>query len=406
MRRSPHFAPVALMLLVLVVDLAYLAARGPAIAGDTPRYVEGGHALFHGEGLTARQELHAGYIVFVGLFQLAGLGNTAIAVGHIVVTALATGAVYGLARRLGGPAAGVIAALLFGLNPELVRWTTYILPEAMYVAWMPIAVWLVERAATERRGTVPAALALVVLASVRPNGWVPALLAASYLIVRRLPSWRGRLAAIGAVVVLTAAAFAALPAGRGDTDTLFPGRLLQQGVVIWDYPPSYLHVARDPSVTNRDWPGFAKYAVRHPVDTARVLGARAVVEARQTRSYYSRGHNLITLAGVLLLWAGAAIGAVVYRREPLVWLIGLIVLAHLALIALTIADFDGRFGRHYFGLLAVVAGAGYAALIARRARPRPAAARAGGAADGATAREPAAAAPASGDGGARSRRTS
>ena len=35
------------------------------------------------------------------------------------------------------------------------------------------------------------------------------------------------------------------------------------------------------------------------------------------------------------------------------------------MIALTIADFDGRFGRHYFGLLAVLAGAGYATAAAR-----------------------------------------
>src|SRR4051812_40042520 len=89
--------PALLVLVVAAVDLAYLAAHGPALGGDTGRYVEGGQALFHGEGLTPRQELHAGYIVFVGLFQLAGLGLSAIAVGQIVVTALATAAVFALA---------------------------------------------------------------------------------------------------------------------------------------------------------------------------------------------------------------------------------------------------------------------------------------------------------------------
>jgi len=40
-------------------------------------------------------------------------------------------------------------------------------------------------------------------------------------------------------------------------------------------------------------------------------------------------------------------------------------------IALTIADFDGRFGRHYFGLLAVLAGAGYASATAHLGMGRP-----------------------------------
>src|SRR4051812_43081635 len=277
MTRLRRLSPATLVVLAVVaVDLAYLVARGPALGGDTPRYTGGAEALIHGERLSARAELHVGYILYVALFRLFGLGFSAIVVGHIVAMALGTAAVFSLGRRLGGTASGVVAGLLFGLNPELVRWSTYVLPEALYVAWLPVALWLVERAATDRRGTVPAAIGLVVLASLRPNGWLPALLMASYLIVRRLPAWRGRLVAIGAVVVATSAIFVALPAGRGDTDTVLPGLLLRQGAVIWDYQPSYVTVARDASVTDRQWPGFARYAMRHPVDSAHVLGARVV----------------------------------------------------------------------------------------------------------------------------------
>jgi hypothetical protein len=359
-------AAAAFLLVVLAVNLAYLAVHGAAVGGDTPRYVDGGHALFHGDGLSGRQALYFGYVVLVGLIQLAGLGLSGIVVAHILLTVAATAAVFALGRRLGGTWAGAIAAVLFGLNPELVRWNVYVLPEAPYVAWLPISTWLVERAAADRRGEAWAAISLVVLAALRPNGWIAALLLASYLIVRRLPSWRRRVAAIAAVVVAMSAVGAALPAGRGDTDTVLPGLLLRQGAVIWDYEPSYLAVAPDPTIRDRNWPGFVRYAARHPGDSARVLATRVVVEVRQTRPYYSTSHNLLTLAVIVVLYGTALLGAVVGRRVPLVWLIGLIVLAHLALIALTIADYDGRFGRHYFGLLAVLGGYGLATVLAGR----------------------------------------
>src|SRR4051812_43578283 len=198
-RGSPVLA--ALLLVVIALNVGYLAIHGTVDGGDTPRYVEGGHALFHGDGLSGRQALYAGYIVLVGLIQLAGLGSSAIPVAQIVLSVAATAAVFALGRRLGGPWAGAIAAVLFGLNPELIRWNVYVLPEAVYVAWLPISVWLVERAATDRRGEAWAGACLVVLASLRPNGWIPALVLAIYLILRRVPSWRRRVAGIGAVVV-------------------------------------------------------------------------------------------------------------------------------------------------------------------------------------------------------------
>src|SRR3954454_14397785 len=165
----------ALLVLALALNLAYLAIHGTVDGGDTPRYVQGGDALFHGDGLSGRQALYFGYIVLVGLIRLAGLGSSAIAVAQILLTVAATGAVFALARRLGGTWAGGIAAVLFGLNLELIQWNVYVLPEAPYVAWLPISVWLVERAASDRRGEAWAVMSLVVLASLRPNGWIPTL---------------------------------------------------------------------------------------------------------------------------------------------------------------------------------------------------------------------------------------
>jgi hypothetical protein len=121
--------------------------------------------------------------------------------------------------------------------------------------------------------------------------------------------------------------------------------------------------------------------VRHPGPSARDLVTRVAVEVRQTRPYYSPSHNLMTLAAIVVLYGAALLGFVLGIRIPLVRLIGLIVLAHLAVIAATIADYDGRFGRHYFGLLAVLGGYGLVTVVARgvartrsRGRSAPAAA--------------------------------
>lgn len=370
----------ALLVVVLAVSLALFAVQGPQIGGDTPRYTHAGEALFHGGGLTDREKLYVGYIAYVGLVQAAGLGNTGIVAGQILLTVLATAAAFSLARRLAGTGAGVIAAVLFGVNPEVVRWNLYVLPEAPYVAWLMIAVWAVDHAARDRRWVAPAVAALLLLASTRANGWLPAAIAGGYLILERLPSWRVRIAAIGAVVAVVAGLGAVLPARSDASQTLLPGLLLRQGAVIWHYEPSYLSVAPDPTVRDPNWPGFVAYTTRHPGDSTRVFAARIWTEVRQTRPYYAAAHNLVIAAWILVLYAGAAIGFVVGRREHVVWLIVLIVLAHFAVIAVTSADYDGRYGRHYFPLLAVVCGYGLATararLSARRRGPRTTAAAA------------------------------
>lgn len=356
---------------MLVADLLLLARQGVQIGGDTPRYVDGGDALVHGGSLTDRQKLYLAYVAAVGLAQAVGVGLTGVVVAQIVVGVAATLAAFSLARRLAGDAAGLIAAAVFGLNPEIVRWNLYVLPDAPYTGWLVIAVWAVERAARTRRGAAWAALALVALAGLRANGWVPAAIGAGYVVLHRVASMRARAAAIAAIVVVVAGLTAALPARTGASQTLLPGTLLREGQVIWDYQPSFLSVPRDPSVTDDNWPGFVEYTARHPLAAARVFAARVWVEARQTRPYYSTSHNAVTLAFVVVLYGGALAGFVTGRDQRLIRLIGLIVLAHLAMIAVTSADYDGRYGRHVFGLLAVVCGYGLARTLA------PAAARLG-----------------------------
>jgi hypothetical protein len=366
-----HLAIGALLAVVLVADLLLLARQGVQIGGDTPRYVDGGDALVHGGSLTDRQKLYLAYVAAVGLAQAVGVGLTGVVVAQIVVGVAATLAAFSLARRLAGDAAGLIAAAVFGLNPEIVRWNLYVLPDAPYTGWLVIAVWAVERAARTRRGAAWAALALVALAGLRANGWVPAAIGAGYVVLHRVASMRARAAAIAAIVVVVAGLTAALPARTGASQTLLPGTLLREGQVIWDYQPSFLSVPRDPSVTDDNWPGFVEYTARHPLAAARVFAARVWVEARQTRPYYSTSHNAVTLAFVVVLYGGALAGFVTGRDQRLIRLIGLIVLAHLAMIAVTSADYDGRYGRHVFGLLAVVCGYGLARTLA------PAAARLG-----------------------------
>src|SRR4051812_19287452 len=99
--RPGRWALAAFLLVVLAVNLAYLAVHGVALGGDTPRYVGGGDALFHGDGLDGRQALYAGYIVLVGLIRFAGLGLSGVVVAQILLAVAGTAAVFALARRLG-----------------------------------------------------------------------------------------------------------------------------------------------------------------------------------------------------------------------------------------------------------------------------------------------------------------
>jgi hypothetical protein len=356
------------------VNLGILAWSGVSSGGDTGIYLDGARQLMAGEPLTARQPSYLGYIVVVAFFTATGLGLVGLVVAQIAAATLAAAAVYRLAVAIGGSVAGVLAVLFFALDFETNRWHAYVLADSLYTSALAIAVWLVHDAGargSSARRRAGAAVVLIVAALIRPEGWFLIPAAAIYWVLRGVPANSGRALGVGAVALGCAALVIVLaPRLQGNVQAVGPGEMLRQGQTIWDYDGWRLSMP-DAAAADRADGGAADavaYALRHPVSTLRLMAARLFVHFAHVRPFFSTPHNLYSIAWLVPVYALAIYGAW-SASGPLVWWIAAAIGTQTLVVALTHADWDGRYLAHVLPIIYPFAGTGAALLIAR-SRPR------------------------------------
>jgi hypothetical protein len=366
-----RWAIVGLAVGFLGLNAALLLHTGIRLGGDSSRYIGGAEGLLRGRLRLGYYYWAFGtYTAVVAAMQATGAGLPGVVGFQIGVGAIAGLALASMAAALGGPLAGAVGAAFLLVNPDVARWHAYILTDSLYISAVVIAAWAVWRAA-ERRGAWYglALLLLIPAALLRPNGLVLLSVAGAFWLVRGAiaRNWAGvNLGGIAVAAVL----LVALSPRVHNTMGPIPGSLLRGGRVIYGESAFRREMPRDATAARRGWLADLGYVARHP-GASFALGARRVaVELAHVRPYYGRRHNLLIAAVLLPLYALASVGVVATWRHPLThWLLALVA-AHLLLVAATLADHDGRFLLHVLGPIAVLAGAGFAAL-ARRGKPRP-----------------------------------
>lgn len=371
MSKGERVAALGLAALFVAVNADVVLQEGVRLAPDSGRYTSGGEALADGEGLSSRQAIYAGYIALLAVGEWTGIGESGVVALQVLLCALAALALFDLGRALAGTRAGLLAALLFVVIPDLTRitgWQAYILPDASYAAMLAISLWAIHRAG-ERGGRWMATGVVVVLftASLRPQGWLLVPLAVGYWVLPRVAG-RGRragmAAAIAAVFVL---AVVLAPGFSSNSEEASPVESLTSGQVIYDSEDWRLTMpAGDGGPQDEGWGTALAYAANHPVAVSKLALARAGTELVHARPFYSSSRNAVLLAFVLLLYALAAVG--LWRRGGAVaWLCVAIVATHMALVAAFFADYDGRFLVHVLPAVALLAGLGGATLLRRPA---------------------------------------
>jgi hypothetical protein len=364
-RYAPYLVLTMVLLTSAAVVITWAVVGGVQFGSDSARYLEGGRRLLAGEPLPPKAANYIGYVVLVGVFDRVGLGAAGVIALQIVTAAMASLFLFDLGRRLAGPWAGVAAAALFGGHLDLVRWHTYLLTDSLYISGVVIFAWAAHRA-VEAGGYwygLGVALALVA-AAIRPNGWVLIPMVAVYWLLRCVRP-RGTAFAISVAVVIGFVVLVTFAPGlRAGVDQESPGRLLAQGVVIWGAPDTW--VAMPVGAGESEGIGAVlRYAAVHPLATAGVAIRRVGWELLHGRPYYSVAHNFLIAAVlgptyVLAVWGIRRAGA-----HPLgAWLVSLFA-AHLGIVALTFADYDGRFLLYGLPMLMVLAGVGTTSLLNR-----------------------------------------
>jgi 4-amino-4-deoxy-L-arabinose transferase-like glycosyltransferase len=345
------------VLLFLAVNLAMAVATGPRLGGDSPMYIDGAAALLEREPLTGRQPSYAGYIAVVAAVQAAGLGLEGLVALQVLAALAAAAAVYRIAIDLGGRAAGLLAVVLLAIDVETNRWHAYVLSDSLYASLLAGATWLTYvagRDTSRRGGRVALAAGLLVLAGVvRPEGWFVVPAAAVYWILSFTRKTRWRTLGIATVVAASAAlALMVAPRVSGNLQAVGPGEMLRAGQTIWDDDEWRLSMPEGPPVEPGESSATTaiRYALHQPADTAVLMLARVGVHVIHVRPFYSMAHNAVTVAWLLPVYLLGAVALWRLAASPLVRWVAAVLASQTLVVALTHADWDGRYLAHVLAL--------------------------------------------------------
>jgi 4-amino-4-deoxy-L-arabinose transferase-like glycosyltransferase len=353
---SPVAVAICLVLGSALVNLALLGWFGIQHGGDTARYLDGASNLLAGRPFQEKQTSYLGYVVAVAFFQSLGASTKGMVIFQIAVAALAALALYDLGRQLSGRFAGLLAAGLLIVNIDIARWHIYVLTDSLYISLVVLSTWFIHRAAEKAKWWYAGTAVLVLCAAfIRPNGWVIVPITAVYWIVRaRVRQWvKYGAAALTLLTFLAGTAF--IGSFRQGIQAEGPDMWLRQGVVIWQYNGWRVPMPVEPHDSEDGWVGSLGYPLRHPWPSARLAVGRVALELLHARPFYSATHNALVVIAVLMLYPLAVLGYLRLKSAPLARLMSAIIGSHMLIVALTFADWDGRFLLYVLPLICLFA---------------------------------------------------
>ncbi len=302
----PLFArhPVLLVLLVASgVRLVALAAAADAIPLlDERTYTQRAHALLDGRGFLGSYQSWVRHptgmlselpqypgawqppgqtVLMAGVMALSGRSVLAVKLVQVVLSTLSVALVYALGRAWFGARAGLAAAWLAALYPNLIAFSHYLWSETLFVFWLLLALVALTRSREEPPGVGDAVLGGVALglgALTRGTLFLFLPVLAAWLVWAHRRRWRlalGRAALAVAVATLLIVPWSvrntALHGGFVWIDTNAPYNLWRG-----NGPDTFAH-RNDPSTARYRWP-LSGIPIA-PVDNR--TGRRLVDEARR-----------------------------------------------------------------------------------------------------------------------------
>ena len=318
------------------------------LTGDSWRYIQGGHALLHGEPL---EDIHRSYLGYCLLYGIAGRGIVFL---HLAFALAALAALYNIGLRIGGQICALLAAALFALNPEFAAWHCAIMTESIYTSCVCInaflALWAMEKG---RAWRMPLVFAWILLtAFIRPTGWIqlPAILMLwCFALVPRL-QWK----VLCAVAIILGYVLCSVAFAEGGIQQQSPTIKLYSGEVVWCEDLWRVKMP-EADFTKTGLLDGVLYGLRHPIASGWLVIKRLGVMFLRIRPSYSFAHNLFLLAYHLPIALLGLAGIVLKRRLPQAWVIATMLAAHAFVVALTFNDNDGRFTLYFTPLLAIAA---------------------------------------------------
>lgn len=346
--------------LTAALSLGLWVVGGTRLGGDSRTYMDAADQLRLGSMVSG---VPAMYIAYVAV--LAAFSNIHLVVAfQIIVGAVAAVLLTSIATRRAAVAAFGVG--FFALNPDIVRWHTYILTDSLYISLMALTIWALWIAIDD---PVPMKLFLIVAfalcsALIRPTGWFVVIAALAFVVARsQSRRVRGTTALCGLGLFLL---LGVLPATHDRVAVARPGAKIAQGVVIPGDESTWISMPVS-EMDDEGVEGATAYLLQNPVAVARLSLARISTELVGIRSYYSPAHNLVIAAFLLPTYVLAATALWLGWRDPGVRWTSLIIAVHLVFIAVAFASYDARFLAYMLPGFALLAAIGIQELLRRRA---------------------------------------
>ena len=335
---------------VLVQVLFWRKFGGPHFVNDSARYLEYARGIAeHGYFELGHNLRYVLYPLFQSLWLRLGLGWPGIVAGQMVVSALATRAMYRGTRRLaqGGRGAAALATLAFIAWPDIQQFNVFLLTESLFISLVVLSFGAFTRVRRGRpRDWVLLLLMLALAALARPNGFLVGLAAALAGLdaLRRRPDHRAWRAALLGLVLLAPLLWMAL---NHQLATFYLMDTYQRGELIFRYQLWAVHQAAPLAMPPPGTGPAARvlyFAGHNPVYLGRLMLGKLFVFVSYLKPHYSLAHRVL---GVLVLWPTywlAALGA--GRRgiwRPARVFLASVFLLQTAIIMLTVDDWDVRF---------------------------------------------------------------
>jgi 4-amino-4-deoxy-L-arabinose transferase-like glycosyltransferase len=353
-----------------VVNLGLFAYGGVHLGGDTGLFLDGAQRLLEGRRLIQREPSYLGYLSVVAFSQGLGGGLVGVVLLQIAVATLGAGAVYRLGMELGGSRTAMVAAGLLTVDVDVNRWHTYVLADSLFISMFAVCAWAVYLAAHQRQGAVYFVALGLLLATglIRPEGWFAFPAAGLYWVARGVKRRPARLmASAGVVAACVAASLVVAPRLSGNLRAVNPAGMLERGQTIWDYDGWRLAMPESAPDSSGRPPGPIQYALRHPIATGQLMLARIAVHLAHVRPFYSLAHNLAIVVWLLPIYALAAVAIRTSWTQPLTRWCAMAFASQAVVVAMTHADWDGRYLAHVMPIVYPFAAAGFWMLVRRRA---------------------------------------
>ncbi len=235
--------------------------------------------------------------------------------------------------------------------PTFLQWS--------HISFVIISTWLIHRAST--RGKWYYAISLLSItftALIRPNGWLFMIIAPVYWLIRaNLANWKKW---VGVVIVLFCFVVGVLFVQklRNAVQAEQPDLWLRDGIIIWGYDSWRFPMPVDSSINNDGLVSGIRYGLKHPISSLGLALSRVMTEVLHVRPFYSIVHNVVALIVVIPIYILSTFGYSRTRSRPITNLLAFVIISHLIIVALTFADWDGRFLLYIFPLICVFAAVG------------------------------------------------